>query len=196
MSRLNNLRRHLDLDHTSNEAARVNGAFYKVKVTGEVSEALSLDRAVVALESTIISHGGDVVSSKFGNCKTGGSYNERENGFIPATVAILHGTPCVGLSVEELERLATLRKKAQKIARRNIAYVVSAFRIMFYSQVASGRNGATTVSATMFFCFKVGIPVFVTGGIGGVHRHGESRKFYRTLTLGVLELERDTILGT
>ncbi|XP_061351211.1 pseudouridine-5'-phosphate glycosidase isoform X3 [Gastrolobium bilobum] len=64
--------------------------------------------------------------------------------------------------MEELERLATLGTKAQKTARRDIAHVV-----------ASGGNGATTVSATMFFASMVHIPVFVTGGIGGVHRHGE-----------------------
>jgi len=64
----------------------------------------------------------------------------------------------------ELEEIAKLGHKALKTSRRDIAYVV-----------AIGGNGATTVSATMFFFFaaKVGIPVFVTGGIGGVHRHGE-----------------------
>ncbi|KAJ6299503.1 hypothetical protein OIU76_020467 [Salix suchowensis] len=86
----------------------------------------------------------------------------RENGAVPATVAILDGVPCVGLSMGELERLATLGTKAQKTARRDIAHVV-----------ANRGNGATTVSATMFFASMVGIHVFVTGGIGGVHRHGE-----------------------
>lgn len=66
------------------------------------------------------------------------------------------------LSTEELERLAKFGSKAQKTARRDIAHVV-----------ATRGNGATTVSATMFFASMVGIPVFVTGGIGGVHRHGE-----------------------
>ncbi|XP_027335285.1 uncharacterized protein LOC113849507 isoform X4 [Abrus precatorius] len=86
----------------------------------------------------------------------------RENGAVPATIAILDGTPCVGLSMEELERLATLGTRAQKTARRDIAHVV-----------ARGGNGATTVSASMFLASMVHIPVFVTGGIGGVHRHGE-----------------------
>ncbi|KAH7560694.1 hypothetical protein JRO89_XS10G0074300 [Xanthoceras sorbifolium] len=86
----------------------------------------------------------------------------RENGAVAATIAILDGIPCVGLSTEELERLAKLGSKAQKTARRDIAHVV-----------AMRANGATTVSATMFFASMVGIPVFVTGGIGGVHRHGE-----------------------
>ncbi|KAJ0084244.1 hypothetical protein Patl1_29429 [Pistacia atlantica] len=70
----------------------------------------------------------------------------RDNGAVPATIAILDGVPCIGLSIEELERLA---------------------------KVATRGNGATTVSATMYFASMVGIPVFVTGGIGGVHRHGE-----------------------
>ncbi|XAR60330.1 hypothetical protein NMG60_11033652 [Bertholletia excelsa] len=87
----------------------------------------------------------------------------RENGAVPATVAILDGVPCVGLSIEELERLAKLGNKATKTARRDIAPVVS-----------TRGNGATTVSATMIFASMVGIPVFVTGGIGGVHRNGET----------------------
>ncbi|THG02365.1 hypothetical protein TEA_010931 [Camellia sinensis var. sinensis] len=71
----------------------------------------------------------------------------------------------VGLSAEELERLANLGTKARKTARRDIAHVV-----------ATKGDGATTVSATMIFASMVGIPVFVTGGIGGVHRHGENKQ--------------------
>nr|XP_027187183.1 uncharacterized protein LOC101502447 isoform X2 [Cicer arietinum] len=156
--RLSNLRRHLDLGDT----VRVNGfeASITVKVGSEVSEALSLGRPVVALESTIISHGMPYPQ----NLETAKEVEGivRDNGAVPATIAILNGIPCIGLSVEELERLATLGTKAQKTARRDIAYVV-----------ARGGNGATTVSATMFLASMVGIHVFVTGGIGGVHRHGE-----------------------
>ncbi|RZB89949.1 Pseudouridine-5'-phosphate glycosidase isoform H [Glycine soja] len=144
--RLANLGRHLDLSESVNKAAPVGSI--KLKVASEVSEALSLGRAVVALESTIISHEVERIV--------------RENGAVPATIAILDGTPCVGLSVEELERLAILGTRAQKTARRDIAHVV-----------ACGGNGATTVSATMLFASMVHIPVFVTGGIGGVHRHSE-----------------------
>ncbi|OIW01891.1 hypothetical protein TanjilG_31073 [Lupinus angustifolius] len=160
VSRLNNLRRHLDsnLPDTTIKASRLNAI--KVKVAAEVSEALSLGRPVVALESTIISHGMPYPQ----NLETAKQVEAivRENGAIPATIAILDGTPCVGLTIEELERLATLGTKAQKTARRDIAHVV-----------ASSGNGATTVSASMFLASLVGIPVFVTGGIGGVHRHGE-----------------------
>ncbi|GAU48343.1 hypothetical protein TSUD_267680 [Trifolium subterraneum] len=161
--RITNLRRHLDSADTVNKPAGVNpaGASINVKVASEVSEALSLGRAVVALESTIISHGMPYPQ----NLRTAKEVEGivRENGAVPATIAILDGVPCVGLSAEELKRLATLGTKAQKTARRDIAYVV-----------ARGGNGATTVSATMFLASMVGINVFVTGGIGGVHRHGES----------------------
>uniref|UniRef100_A0A453IXV5 Pseudouridine-5'-phosphate glycosidase n=1 Tax=Aegilops tauschii subsp. strangulata TaxID=200361 RepID=A0A453IXV5_AEGTS len=82
---------------------------------------------------------------------------------VPATIAILNGVPHVGLNSEQLKNLAISGSQFQKTARRDIAQVV-----------ASGSNGATTVSATMFFAHKVvGIPIFVTGGIGGVHRYGE-----------------------
>ncbi|KAF1889325.1 hypothetical protein Lal_00024648 [Lupinus albus] len=160
VSRLNNLRRHLDsnLPDTTIKGSRLNAI--KVKVAAEVSEALSLGRPVVALESTIISHGMPYPQ----NLETAKQVEAivRENGAIPATIAILDGAPCVGLSIEELERLATLGTKAQKTARRDIAHVV-----------ATSGNGATTVSASMLLASMVGIPVFVTGGIGGVHRHGE-----------------------
>eukprot|EP00850_Spirogloea_muscicola_P011955 SM000076S21776 [mRNA] locus=s76:141610:144250:- [translate_table: standard] len=87
----------------------------------------------------------------------------RQNGATPATIAILDGTPHIGLAQPDLQRLAALGKAAKKVARRDIA-----------PTVAKRENGATTVSATMFFAAKVGIRVFVTGGIGGVHRMGES----------------------
>ncbi|KAH9790068.1 Indigoidine synthase A family protein [Citrus sinensis] len=144
LSRLSNIQNHLNpIDSLAKNL---------VKISPEVSEALSHGHAVVALESTIISHGADY--TVFFACVQGMPYPQnfetakeveaivRNNGAVPATIAILEGLPCVGLSTEELERLAKLGSKAQKTARRDIAHVV-------------------------------GIPVFVTGGIGGVHRHGE-----------------------
>ncbi|XP_078437545.1 indigoidine synthase A family protein isoform X2 [Wolffia australiana] len=126
-----------------------------LKLAPEVYHALSHGDPVVALESTIISHGMPYPQ----NLQTAREVEAviRENGAIPATIAILDG-----LTKEELEKLAILGRQAQKTARRDIPQVV-----------ATGRNGATTVSATMFFASKAGIHVFVTGGIGGVHRHGE-----------------------
>ncbi|XP_007015188.2 PREDICTED: pseudouridine-5'-phosphate glycosidase [Theobroma cacao] len=150
LKRLSNLSNHL----------RPTNSNALVKVSAEVSEALSSGHPVVALESTIISHGMPYPQ----NFETAKEVEAivRDNGAVPATIAILDGIPCAGLNLEQLERLAQLGKSAQKTARRDIAHVV-----------ATKRNGATTVSATMFFAAMVGIPVFVTGGIGGVHRHGE-----------------------
>lgn len=131
-----------------------------IKLSQDVSEALSRGRAVVALESTIITHGMPYPQ----NLETAKEVEAivKENGAVPATIAILEGVPCIGLNSEELERLAILGPKAQKTARRDIAHVV-----------ATKGNGATTVSATMVFASMAGIHIFVTGGIGGVHRHGE-----------------------
>jgi pseudouridine-5'-phosphate glycosidase len=161
LSRISNLRRHFDPTNSNNNKGGSDGFFGGlIKISPEVSEALSRGDAVVALESTIISHGMPYPQ----NLETAKEVEAivRTSGAVPATVAILDGIPCVGLSLEELERLAILGTRAQKTARRDIAQVV-----------ATRGNGATTVSATMFFASMVGILVFVTGGIGGVHRHGE-----------------------
>lgn len=146
---------------TNTKGTNYDGLLGLVKISPAVSQALSQGKAVVALESTIISHGMPYPQ----NLETAKEVEAivRENGAEPATIAILDGVPCVGLTSEELERLATLGTKCQKTARRDIAHVV-----------ATKGNGATTVSATMIFASMVGIPVFVTGGIGGVHRHGEN----------------------
>ncbi|KAI4294872.1 hypothetical protein MLD38_040834 [Melastoma candidum] len=152
VSRIANLRRHFQPDFPHPLG---------IKVSPEVSEALSTGNPVVALESTIISHGMPYPK----NLDTAKEVEAivRENGAVPATIAILNGVPCIGLNSEELELLAKLGSRVQKTARRDIAYVV-----------AMRANGATTVSSTMFFASKVGISLFVTGGIGGVHRHGEN----------------------
>eukprot|EP00850_Spirogloea_muscicola_P006376 SM000030S11385 [mRNA] locus=s30:436968:440921:+ [translate_table: standard] len=132
-----------------------------VRVHPAVRAALAAHRPVVALESTIICHGMPYPQ----NLETALAVEEtvRQNGATPATIAILNGTLHIGLAPPDLQRLAALGKAAKKVARRDIA-----------PTVAKRENGATTVSATMFFAAKVGIRVFVTGGIGGVHRMGES----------------------
>ncbi|XP_028106103.1 uncharacterized protein LOC114305203, partial [Camellia sinensis] len=118
LSRLVNLQRHFQVPKGSDD----NLCIGMVKLTPDVSEALSRGRAVVALESTIISHGMPYPQ----NLETAKEVEAivRENGAVPATVAILDGVPCVGLSAEELERLANLGTKARKTARRDIAHVV------------------------------------------------------------------------
>ncbi|KAG0607910.1 hypothetical protein M758_8G064100 [Ceratodon purpureus] len=132
-----------------------------VQIKGDVRDALERGLPVVALESTIISHGMPYPQ----NFETAKEVEAivRESGAVPATIAILDGVPCIGLEEDELRKLAQLGKRAIKTSRRDIAYVI-----------AKKMTGATTVSATMFFAAKVGINVFVTGGIGGVHREGET----------------------
>lgn len=160
-SRLVNLHRHFNITKSGSKGGNENAAPGTIKISHDISTALSNGKAVVALESTIISHGMPYPQ----NLETAKELEAivKENGAVPATIAILDGIPCIGLSSEELETLAKLGPKARKISRRDIAYVV-----------ATRSSGGTTVSATMIFASMVGISVFVTGGIGGVHRHGET----------------------
>jgi len=127
----------------------------------EVQDALQEGRAVVALESTIISHGMPYPE----NVKTAMMCEEivRSEGAIPATIAILNGKLKVGLSPEEIDFLGREGHKITKTSRRDIAY-----------NVVNNINGATTVSATMFIAALAKIDVLATGGIGGVHRHAET----------------------
>ncbi|MEK3988751.1 MULTISPECIES: pseudouridine-5'-phosphate glycosidase [Robertmurraya] len=125
----------------------------------EVLEAKKNNVPVVALESTIISHGMPYPQ----NVQTAKEVEDiiRKNGAVPATIAILDGKIKIGLSDEELELLAT-RNDIEKASRRDLPYLV-----------ATKKNGATTVAATMICAELAGIEVFVTGGIGGVHREAE-----------------------
>lgn len=130
-----------------------------IEFSREVKEALDSKKPVVALESTIISHGMPYPE----NIETAKAVEEivRENGAIPATIAIINGRIKIGLSKEELEFMAT-SKEILKASRRDLPVVI-----------AKGLNAATTVSATMICANLAGIKVFVTGGIGGVHRGAE-----------------------
>lgn len=126
----------------------------------EVAEALKTGQAVVALESTIISHGMPYPR----NVETALAVEElvRAGGAVPATIAILDGRIKIGLTREEVEYLGTATDIV-KASRRDLAHIVS-----------NGLHGATTVAATMIAAGLAGIKVFVTGGIGGVHRGAES----------------------
>lgn len=96
----------------------------------------------------------------------------RENGAVPATIAIIGGKLTVGCSKEEIERLGKGGLNVPKVSRRDIPFVV-----------AKGQDGATTVAATMYIAHLAGIDVFATGGIGGVHRKAETTMIYpQTLT--------------
>lgn len=128
-----------------------------LKISEEVRYALEHGKPVVALESTIISHGMPYPD----NVKTALTVEKtvRENGAVPATIAIIKGVPTVGLSEEEIEHLGKEGSKAVKVSRRDIPVVI-----------AKKLDGATTVASTMIFAETAGIKVFATGGIGGVHR--------------------------
>ncbi len=128
-----------------------------LKILEEVRNALDKGKPVVALESTIISHGMPYPD----NVKTALTVEKtvRENGAVPATIAIIKGVPTVGLSKEEIEHLGKEGTKVVKVSRRDIPVVV-----------AKKLDGATTVASTMIFAEMAGIKVFATGGIGGVHR--------------------------
>ena len=125
----------------------------------EVKEALEEGKPVVALESTLISHGFPYPE----NLEVAEEMEEiiRGYGVVPATIAVIKGKIKVGLTRGELEFMAT-SKDILKASRRDLAVIA-----------AKGLNGATTVAATMMVAERAGIKVFVTGGIGGVHRGAE-----------------------
>lgn len=131
-----------------------------LQVSAEVQKALKNNQPVVALESTIISHGMPFPE----NAQTALEVEEtiRRQGAVPATIAIIHGVMKVGLSREEIELLGREGHNVAKVSRRDLPFVV-----------AAGLNGATTVASTMIIAAMAGIKVFATGGIGGVHRGAE-----------------------
>lgn len=130
-------------------------------ISNEVEEALKNNKPVVALESTIISHGMPYPK----NVETALKVEEivRENGAIPATIAIIGGKLKVGLSEEEIDYLGKKGLDVTKASRRDIPILIS-----------KSDDGATTVAATMIIAHMAGIKVFATGGIGGVHRGAET----------------------
>ncbi len=131
-----------------------------VKLSPRVEAALKAGRPVIALESTIISHGMPYpqnVETALRCEKTA-----RENGAEPATVAVIGGKLCAGLTEDEIDYLGREGTKVTKASRRDLPALV-----------AGQKDGATTVAATMIIAALAGIRVFATGGIGGVHRGAE-----------------------
>ena len=130
-------------------------------ISPEVQQALAEGRPVVALESTIISHGMPYPK----NVETALLVEQtiRDNGAVPATIAILGGRLKAGLSPEEIEYLGKSGRAVAKVSRRDLPMIV-----------ARGADGATTVTTTMMIAHMAGISVFATGGIGGVHRGAET----------------------
>lgn len=130
-------------------------------ISPEVAEALANNKPVVALESTIISHGMPWPQ----NAETAKKVEQiiRDNGAVPATIAILDGRLKAGLSHDEIDTLGQAGLSVIKCSRRDLPFVV-----------ATKQHGATTVAATMIVAAMAGIKVFATGGIGGVHRGAET----------------------
>ncbi len=131
---------------------------HRIAISAEVADALRDGSPVVALESTLISHGLPYPQNV--EVAAASELAIRGSGAVPATVALNEGRLLVGLSGDELEALATApRGTVRKVSRHNLA-----------EAIASGQWGATTVATTMIAAHAVGIRVFSTGGIGGVHR--------------------------
>lgn len=131
-----------------------------LRISAEVAAALDEGRPVVALESTLISHGLPYPQ----NLEVARLLEDevRAAGAVPATIGVVAGAPTVGLEPEALERFATGGESVRKLTRRDIAVAA-----------AQGADGATTVAATMAIAAAAGVTVFATGGIGGVHRGAE-----------------------
>ena len=132
-----------------------------IDISNEVQEALEQSKPVVALESTIISHGMPYPK----NVETALTVEKivREGGATPATIAIVQGRLKVGLTHEEIDMLGKAGQDVIKTSRRDIPFIV-----------ANKLDGATTVASTMIIAHLAGIKIFATGGIGGVHRGAES----------------------
>ena len=130
-------------------------------INQEVKDALDNGKPVVALESTIISHGMPYPM----NVETALKVEKiiRDGGAVPATIAILNGRLKVGLTEEELKYLGKAGQKVVKTSRRDIPFII-----------AKKLDGATTVASTMIIANIAGIKIFATGGIGGVHRGAET----------------------
>ena len=142
-----------------------------LSIAPEVLDALNEGAPVVALESTIISHGMPYPK----NLETALSLEAliRENGAVPATIAVINGVPKIGLSEAEISELAQAQS-VMKLSRADLAICI-----------AQGKMGATTVAATMILAELAGIDVFATGGIGGVHK-GAEESFDISADLGEL----------
>lgn len=126
-------------------------------VLSEVQRALNLGLPVVALESAVITHG--LPEPYHLSLARDAEMIVRQNGATPATIAILDGKVHIGLNTFEMERLAQKEGETLKVSRRDVAVAT-----------LKKANGGTTVAGTMFLAHRIGIQVFATGGIGGVHR--------------------------
>ncbi|MFJ2258252.1 pseudouridine-5'-phosphate glycosidase [Streptomyces sp. NPDC087844] len=148
-------------------------------VSEEVREALATGRPVVALESTIIAHG----LPRPRNLQVALELEDavRQEGAVPATIAVLDGQPHVGLDKEQVERIAN-EDGIRKLGHRDLPL-----------SIAAGASGATTVSATALLAAQAGVRVFATGGLGGVHREWTLTQD-ESADLGLLARTRITVV--
>ena len=149
----------------------------RIYISEEIKDSLSSKKPIVALETTIISHGLPYPD----NFKTSFLIEEaiRNEGAIPATIGIIDGKIIIGLNNEEIFVLASENSNVIKTSRRDIPFILS-----------KNRNGATTVAGTIFLAEKVGIKIMATGGIGGVHRNAQ-KTF--DISADLLELSKSKI---
>ena len=150
---------------------------YALQIAPEVQAALATGTAVVALESTIISHGMPYPDNVATAMRV--EAEVRAHGAVPATIAVMQGVPTVGLSNDQIEQLGRQGRSVVKVSRRDLPFVV-----------AARQSGATTVAATMILAAMAGIRVFATGGIGGVHR-GAAESF--DISADLLELAQTSV---
>ncbi|KAK0406746.1 hypothetical protein QR680_018778 [Steinernema hermaphroditum] len=148
-----------------------------LKISAEVRQALHDKKGIVALESTVITHG----LPRPTNIETAQSLERivRENGAVPATIGLLNGDIHIGLTPSQLEQIADPSAAAVKVSQRDIPFAM-----------AKKLNGGTTVAATMFLANLAGIRVFATGGIGGVHQ-GAEESF--DISADLIELSRTPV---
>ncbi|HET6500625.1 MAG TPA: pseudouridine-5'-phosphate glycosidase [Amycolatopsis sp.] len=144
----------------------------RIVLGDEVADAISDGRPVVALESTLLSHG--LPPGRNSDVARRLEHTVRDAGAVPATIAVLDGRPVAGLSAAELERVCAADSGLAKLSLRDLG-----------PAVALGRSGATTVAATSALANAAGIAVFATGGLGGVHV-GASSSWDVSADLGVL----------
>lgn len=133
-----------------------------IRISAEVQEALAAGRPVVALESTIFTHG--LPRPRNVEVALEGEAIAREGGAVPATIGVVHGQPVVGLSEDEIRELG-YDDNAAKASIRDLSYAA-----------VSKKNAGTTIAATALLARAAGIDVFSTGGLGGVH-HGAASTF-------------------
>jgi pseudouridylate synthase len=152
LRRLNTIKAHMT-------SSRKMGTSY-FQVNEKIKQALKENKPVVALESTIITHGMEYPTNM--STALAVEKNIIDNGAIPATIGIIDGVIHVGITNEQIEYLALNKSSCRKCSRRDLGYII-----------AQKGNGSTTVAATMYIAYLAGIKIFVTGGIGGVHRGAE-----------------------